>query len=169
MFSVPNFNLQPLAFGLQLFPSSPHHCRSKKSRSIRTGTMQRRDLHSAGQLSAARDQSIRLFETPVHRHAGRRFDEQCLQLPDGLPRFAADDGCQPGRTFLGDGCGWLGPRDDPRRFLSSVQDANFWNFGRSHWPVIILDRNSQVCFHESMVAGRVIKTSRARCRARPAV
>ena len=32
---------------------------------------------------------------------------------------------------------------------------------------IILDRNSQVCFHKGMVTGRVRKTNRAQGRARP--
>jgi len=36
-------------------------------------------------------------------------------------------------------------------------------------PVIILDRNSQVCFHGSLITGRVTKTNRARCHARPIV
>jgi hypothetical protein len=35
--------------------------------------------------------------------------------------------------------------------------------------VKILDRNSQICFHKAMIAGRVIKTNCARSRARPAV
>ena len=36
-------------------------------------------------------------------------------------------------------------------------------------PVIILDRNSQVCFHRSLITGRVTKPNRARCHARPIV
>jgi hypothetical protein len=34
-------------------------------------------------------------------------------------------------------------------------------------PVKILDRNSQVCFHRTMITGMVIKTNRARFRAQP--
>jgi len=36
-------------------------------------------------------------------------------------------------------------------------------------PVIILDRNSQVCFHRCMITGRVVKTNHARGCAQGAV
>ena len=35
-------------------------------------------------------------------------------------------------------------------------------------PVIILDRNSQACFHKLMLTGGLTKTNRARRRARSA-
>ena len=51
-----------------------------------------------------------------HRHAGRGLDEQDLELPDALARFAPDDRGQFGRALFGQCFGQLGARGDAGQF-----------------------------------------------------
>ena len=68
----------------------------------------------------------------------------------------------------GNGVAMLGPRSAIHTHVElavrrkSTMEQNFKIF----ISVIILDRNSQVCFHKAMVTDRVMKANRARCRAR---
>lgn len=62
----------------------------------------------------------------------------------------------------------FGPRDtvhpDPELAGGGKRDVNKLNF-EIFVPVIILDRNSQACFHKLMLTGGLTKTNHARRRA----
>jgi hypothetical protein len=94
------------------------------------------------------------------------FSNELSKTSQGLHKGLADAGKQfgeaDGAAILGPGCAIHAHVELPVR-KNGALEQNFEAFV----PVIILDRNSQVCFHRSMILGRVTKLNRARWRAQP--
>ena len=94
----------------------------------------------------------------IPSRGGQRLDRLRQGFADAGEQLGEGDGT----AILGPGCAIHAHKELAVRKYGALE-LDFEIF----IPVKILDRNSQVCFHRTMITGMVIKTNRARFRAQP--